>query len=137
MGGSSFSLWHLANRTFKVFTRQKTINRYQAEKMVKIAFPNVGYSENKFINVKGEKSPYDGDINYWSKRNSVLYSGAKAKTLVKQRHSCGHCVLKFLEGEKIELHHVDGNHNNWDERNLLAIHSSCHHYIHMSKSRKD
>lgn len=76
-------------------------------------------------------------VNYWSKRNSVLYSGAKAKTLVKQRHSCGHCGLKFLEGEKIELHHVDGNHNNWDERNLLAIHSSCHHYIHMSKSRKD
>ena len=137
MDGSRFSLWDLAHRTLKVFLKQKTINRYQAEKMVKIAFPNISYSENKFINVKVEKSPFDGDINYWSKRNSVLYDGATAKTLRKQNHSCGHCGLKFLEGEKVELHHIDGNHGNWDEKNLLAIHRSCHHYVHMSKSRKD
>ena len=137
MDGSRFSLWNFNNRTFKVFLKQKTINRHQAEKMVKTAFPNVSYSENKFINVKGEKSPFDGDINYWSKRNSVLYDGATAKTLKKQSHSCGHCGLKFLEEEKVELHHIDCNHNNWDAKNLLAIHRSCHHYIHMSKSRKD
>ena len=137
MDGSRFSLWDLAHKTFRVFLNQKSINRHQAEKMVKIAFPYVKYSENKFINVKGEKSPFDGDINYWSKRNSVLYDGAIAKILRKQSHSCGHCGLKFLEEEKVELHHIDGNHNNWDEKNLLAIHRSCHHYVHMSKSRKD
>ena len=137
MDGSRFSLWHLANKTFKVFSKQKTINRYQAEKMVKTAFPNVGYSENSFANVKANKSPYDGDINYWSKRNSKLYDGSTARTLRKQNHSCGHCGLKFLDEEKVELHHMDGNHNNWDSKNLLAIHSSCHHYIHMSKSRED
>ena len=137
MDGSRFSLWNLAHRTFRVFLKQKSINRHQAEKMIKTAFPYVKYSENKFINVKGEKSPFDGDINYWSKRNSVLYDGAIAKILRKQSHSCGHCGLKFLEKEKVELHHIDGNHNNWDEKNLLAIHRSCHHYVHMSKSRKD
>ena len=105
--------------------------------MVKQAFPNVKYSENNFVNVKEEKSPFDGDINYWAKRNSVLYDGATAKALRKQSHSWGHCELKFLEGEKVELHHIDGNHNNWDEKNLLAIHRSCHHYVHMGKSRKN
>ena len=105
--------------------------------MVKTAFPYVKYSENKFVNVKREKSPYDGDLNYWSKRNSVLYDGATAKTLKKQNHSCRHCELKFLEKEKVELHHIDGNHNNWNSKNLLAIHRSCHQYVHMSKSRKD
>ena len=137
MDGSRFSLWHLAYRTFKEFLKQKTINRHLAEKMVKTAFPNISYSENKFANVKGNKSPFDGDINYWSKRNSILYDGATARTLLKQNHSCGHCRLKFLEGEKVELHHIDGNHNNWDEKNLLAIHRSCHQYVHMGKSRKD
>ena len=137
MDGSRFSLWDLSHRTFQVFLKQKTINRYQAEKMVKIAFPYVKYSENKFVNVKGEKSPFDGDIKYWSKRNSILYDGATAKTLRKQSHSCGYCGLKFLEREKVELHHIDGNHNNWDTKNLLALHRSCHHYAHMSKSRKD
>ena len=137
MDGAKHSLWYLDHRTFRVFLKQKTINRHEAVKMVKIAFPSVSHSENKFVNVKGEKSPFDGDINYWSKRNSVLYDGATAKTLRKQNHSCGHCGLKFLDEEKIELHHIDGNHNNWNSKNLLAIHRSCHQYVHMSKSRKD
>ena len=137
MDGSRFSLWGLAHRTFKVFSKQESIDRHKAENMVRKAFPSVSYSENKFVNVKGKKSPYDGDINYWSKRNSVLYDGATAKTLRKQNHSCGHCELKFLDEEKVELHHIDGNHSNWDSKNLLAIHRSCHHYLHMSKSRKD
>ena len=137
MDGSRFSLWHINHRAFKVFLKQKTLSRHKAEKMVKTAFPNVSYSENKFVNVEGDKSPFNGDINYWTKRNSVLYDGATAKTLRKQSHSCGHCGLKFLDEEKVELHHIDGNHNNWDKKNLLAIHRSCHHYIHMSKSRED
>lgn len=137
MDGSRFRLWHLAHRTFKVFLKQKTINRYQAEKMVKTAFPSVGYSENKFVNVKGEKSPFDGDINYWSRRKNILYDGATAKILRKQNHSCGQCGLKFLNEEKVELHHIDGNHGNWEAKNLLATHRSCHHYIHMSNGLKD
>lgn len=134
MDGSRFSLWGIAHKAFKVFLKQESINRYQAEKMIKTAFPNVGYSENRFVNVKGDKSPFDGDINYWSKRNSVLYDGATAKTLKKQNHSCGYCRLNFINDEKVELHHIDGNHDNWDNKNLLAIHRSCHQYLHMGKS---
>ena len=117
--------------------KSKNIDRYKAVEMVKTAFPNVSYSENRFINVKGYKSPFDGDLIYWSKRNSVLYDGFTAKALKRQSHSCGHCGLKFFDEEKVELHHIDGNHNNWDSKNLLASHRSCHHYVHMSKSRKD
>ncbi len=136
MDGARFSLWHLAKRVHDVFLKQKNTNRNQAKKKVKIAFPTVKFSENSFINVKGNKSPYDGDIAYWSERNSILYDGATAKALKKQKHSCGRCGLKFLESERIELHHIDGNHNNWKDKNLMAIHSSCHHYLHMSKSKK-
>lgn len=134
MDGSRFSLWDLNHKTFKVFLKQKTINRHDAKRMVVQAFPNVGYSENRFVNVKGSKSPFDGDINYWAKRSNTLYDGALAKILRKQNHSCGYCNIKFVSDERIELHHIDGNHNNWDEKNLLGIHRSCHQYIHMSKS---
>ena len=137
MDGSRFSLNGLRKRTHRVFLKQETINRYQAGKKLKASFPSISYSENKFVSVKGEKSPFDGDINYWSKRNSKYYDGATARTLRKQSHTCGHCGLKFLDEEKVELHHLDCNHNNWDSENLLAIHRSCHHYVHMGKGRKD
>ncbi|NES80253.1 MAG: HNH endonuclease [Moorea sp. SIO2B7] len=137
MDGSRFSLWFLSYRTFKVFLKHKTINRHQAAKMVKAAFPTVTYSENKFVNVKGNKSPFDGDIKYWSKRNSIFYDGATAKALRQQSHSCGLCGRQFFDDEKVELHHIDGNHNHWHRNNLLAVHRSCHQYHHMSKSWKD
>lgn len=137
MDSSRFSLSNIAYRTFRVFLKQNSINRHRAKDMVKTAFPSISYSENKFVNVKGRKSPFDGDINYWSKRNSKLYDGATARTLRKQNHSCRQCGLKFLDGEKVELHHKDGKDNNWDSKNLLAIDRSCHHYVHMGKGRKD
>ena len=136
MDGAKFSLWHLAKRVHDQLLQQKNINRHQATEKIKIAFPTVSFSENRFINVKGNKSPFDGDLVYWSKRNSILYYGATAKALNKQGHSCGRCGLKFLETERVELHHIDGNHNNWIDTNLMAIHSSCHHYLHMSKKKK-
>lgn len=135
MSSSRDSLWFLNNRTFKVFNKEKKQTKYNAEALLRRAFPKVGYKESKFIPVKGEKSPYDGDVIYWSQRNSRLYSGSTAKALKEQNHSCGKCKLKFIPGERIHLHHCDGNHENWNKNNLLAIHESCHDYIHMGKSK--
>ena len=136
MDRTRFSLWHLAKRVHDKFLQQKNIDRHQAIEKVKIAFPRVNFSENRFISVKGDKSPYDGDVIYWSKRNSILYDRATAKALKRQNHSCGKCGLNFLDSEEIELHHIDGNHNNWVYTNTMAIHRSCHQYHHMSTSKK-
>jgi len=95
MDGSRFSLWHIQNRAFKVFNKESKLNRYNAKVLIDKAFPAIPYSENKFVNVKGEKSPYDGDIAYWSERNSKLYDGETSKALKRQNHSCGKCGLKF------------------------------------------
>ena len=137
MNGSKFNLWSLNERTRQVFIRQKTINKHQAVELVKIAFPAIRYSENKFVSVRGDKSPFDGDIIYWSKRKNLLYHGYTAKALQKQKHICGHCGLHFVDDERVELHHINGKHNDWDRNNLLAVHRSCHHYIHMSNSWKN
>lgn len=131
---SNYHLWHTNHRTFKVFLKEKKINRYEAEKLVKLAFPTVSYSENKFANVQGKSSPYDGNLTYWSQRNSKLYDGPTAKALKKQDHKCGHCNLKFNDNERVHLHHIDHNHDNWKSSNLLALHESCHDYIHMKQT---
>jgi RNA-directed DNA polymerase len=134
MDGSRNSLYYIESRAYTVFNKETKQNRYTTKKLIDIAFPSVPYSENKHTNVKGEKSPYDGDITYWSNRNSKLYYGATSKALKKQSHSCATCGLQFIGEERIHLHHVDGNHQNWNPKNLVAIHQSCHQFTHISKS---
>ncbi len=133
MDGSRFSLWHIGNRAFKVFNKETKLNRHTSKTLLDKAFPKVSLSENKFVNVTGNKSPYDGDIAYWSERNSKLYDDIISKTLKRQNHTCGHCGLKCISEEQINLHHRDGNHSNWKIKNLMAVHESCHDYIHMGK----
>ncbi len=133
MDGSRFSLYHIQNRTFKVFNRETKQDRHSSKNLLDKAFPSVPYSENKFVNVKGNKSLYDGDIVYWSERNSKLYDDNTSRALKRQNHTCGHCGMKCINDEQVHLHHMDGNHSNWKIKNLVAIHESCHIYIHMGK----
>ena len=132
MNGSRFSLWHINHRAFKVFNKETKNTKVSATNLIEKAFPKVPYSENKHVSVKGTKSPYDKDIAYWSQRNSKLYDGHTSKALKRQNHSCAKCGLKFTSEERVNLHHIDGNHNNWKTKNLVVIHESCHDYIHMS-----
>lgn len=135
MDGARNSLYYMQKRAFKVFNKETKQNRLSSKKLLDTAFPKVPHSENRYTKVEGNKSPYDGDITYWSKRNSKLYDGQTSKALKRQNHSCAACGLKLTSDVKVQLHHVDGNHDNWSHDNLVAIHESCHDYIHMSKSR--
>ena len=135
MDGARNSLYFIQKRAFKAFNREKKQNRHTSKRLLDKAFPAIPYSENRFINVKRDKSPYDGDLTYWSERNSKLYDDETSLALKRQNHTCGYCGLKTLSDEKVHLHHVDGNHSNWRRKNLLAVHESCHDYIHMSKSQ--
>ncbi|MBH8574564.1 reverse transcriptase N-terminal domain-containing protein [Nostocaceae cyanobacterium CENA369] len=134
MDGARHSLWYVNHRTWIVFNKETKATPESTTKLIKKAFPAVPHSENKHVNVKGNKSPYDGDITYWSERNSKLYDNETSKALKRQNHTCGHCGLKCISEEQIHLHHIDGNHNNWKTKNLAAVHESCHDYIHMGKS---
>jgi RNA-directed DNA polymerase len=136
MDGSRNSLYFIESRAFTVFNKETKQNRYTSKTLLNKAFPSVPYSENKHINVKGEKSPYDGDISYWSERKSKLYDGHTSKAVKKQNRKCIACGLTFIGEEKVHLHHADGNHDNWDKKNLVAIHESCHDYVHMSNKGK-
>lgn len=134
MDGSRNSLYYIQKRAYTVLNKETKQNRDSSKELLDKAFPTVSYSENKHISVKGTKSPYDGDTAYWSERNSKLYDGETSIALKKQNHRCASCGLKFIDEERIHLHHIDGNHANWKKNNLEAIHESCHDYKHMSKS---
>jgi RNA-directed DNA polymerase len=134
MEGAKLSLWFMNHRTHTVFNRETKQTRHTSKELVKMAFPAVSHSENKHVIVKGTKSPYDGDTAYWSERNSKLYDGETSKALKKQNYKCASCGLKFIDEERVNLHHIDGNHDNWKKNNLEATHESCHDYKHMSKS---
>jgi RNA-directed DNA polymerase len=135
MDGSRNSLYYIQKRTYTVFNKEPKQNRHSSKKLLDQAFPKVSYSENKYVMVKGSKSPFDGNITYWSERNSKLYDGFTSKALKWQSHTCVSCGHKLMGDEKVHLHHVDGNHQNWRRENLEAIHESCHDYKHMGKAK--
>ena len=123
---SKHSLWHTNNRAWKVINKCKSFNRHQTDEAIHKAFPSVSWSVNKHVMVKGNKSPYDGDIVYWSKRENEKYDGLTSQKLRKQKFHCNHCHLTFMPGDVVELHHIDGNHQNWKPKNLEALHRECH-----------
>lgn len=127
---TNHNLWSLNHWTWKFTRKQGRYDRYQTNAVIKKAFPTVSWSANRFVKVKGDKSPFDGDIVYWSKRENANYDGLVAKHLKKQNHKCPKCGLPFIPGDKAELHHIDENHNNWKTENMEVLHRECHQNLH-------
>ena len=52
-----------------------------------------GASSTSYIKVKGDRSPYDGDLTYWSSRlgKHPEMSGFRATLLKKQKGKCAYC----------------------------------------------
>ncbi len=92
---------HSTELKLSINQKERKQNRYSVSKLIEKSFPNVPYSENRFVCVKGDKSPYDGDLSYWSLRNSKLYDGHTSSALKRQNHSCVACGHKFTSEEKV------------------------------------
>src|SRR5258708_5232635 len=91
-----------------------------------------------YAKVRGNASPYDGNLLYWSQRlkNHPMLRGKLAKLLQRQQGKCRWCELTFREGDLIEIDHLDGNHNNDAPSNQVALHRHCHDERH-AKPRED
>jgi hypothetical protein len=112
MDGSRNSLYFIELRAYRVFNKETKQNRYSCKQLLDKAFPSVSYSENKFVNVKGTASPYNGDVCYWSQRESKLYDritdpNLNISSIVVDRASAALCDAKgtlcarILENETI------------------------------------
>jgi len=84
----------------------------------------------RHVQVKGDASPYDGNLVYWSSRMGKNPEVPKdvATLLKQQKGKCAHCGLYFTEESVLEVDHVipksKGGRNSYD--NLQLLHRHCH-----------
>lgn len=116
---------------FYIFKLQKKI--YQASKNNNESISLKSYIDvpiERFVKVKGEKSPYDGDILYWSLRlnNHPRISGNVSKLLKKQKGLCNFCKLPFFSTDIIERDHIIPLSKNGTNKisNMQLLHGHCH-----------
>jgi RNA-directed DNA polymerase len=82
------------------------------------------------VKVKGESSPYDGNLVYWSKRRGESPElPSRVATLIKrQKGKCAYCELNFREEDVLEIDHKipksQGGKDKYDNWQLL--HRHCH-----------
>ena len=83
-----------------------------------------------YIKVRGQASPYDGNLIYWAKRlkQHPLMKNEKAKLLAIQKGQCLRCGLYFQDGDTLEIDHsiplALGGRN--DISNKWVYHRHCH-----------
>ena len=80
--------------------------------------------------VKGEASPYDGDLVYWSTRMGAHpeISVREAKLLKRQKGKCAYCGLTFRPGDLWEVDHIQPKSKEGRDtfENLQLLHRHCH-----------
>ncbi len=80
--------------------------------------------------VKGDRSPFDGDLIYWSTRlgEHPEMDRTVARLLKNQNGKCTYCRLNFMDGDLLEKDHVIprilGGKNSYS--NLELLHRHCH-----------
>lgn len=84
----------------------------------------------RHVKVKGEASPFDGNLVYWSSRmgKNPELPPKVTKLLKKQKGKCAHCGLLFRESDVMEVDHIIptsiGGKDCYDNWQLL--HRHCH-----------
>lgn len=84
----------------------------------------------RHIKVKGELSPYDGNLVYWSTRlgHNPEMSKRVSALLKRQRGKCSYCNLFFRENDVMEVDHIiPKSQGGLDEyKNWQLLHRHCH-----------
>ncbi len=88
----------------------------------------------RHIKVKGQASPFDGNLLYWAKRlkNHPLTKTTLGKLLQKQQGKCRWCELYFRDDDCIEIDHITPRSEGGGEElsNKFALHRHCHDQRH-------
>ena len=122
------NLWSIQHWVYKYLTKSTKMDYSERIKHLATIFNGHSYKVNRCIATRGNKSVYDGDLVYWAKKNSRYYKGPLATSLKSQGYRCTTCKLRFTGSDWIELHHKNGNNNDFKRSNVEALHRACHHY---------
>lgn len=117
--------WHHIGSRNWVFASREGKNPYTLLK-----HNDTTCSSTDYIKVKGDKSPYDGDLVYWSTRmgQHPECPTRVATLLKKQKGKCPYCGLHFREDDVMEVDHIiPKSLGGKDEySNLQLLHGHCH-----------
>ncbi|MEH2055617.1 MAG: group II intron maturase-specific domain-containing protein [Nostoc sp.] len=84
----------------------------------------------RHVKVKGDASPYDGNLIYWSSRMGTHPEASKRMStlLKKQKGKCTHCGLYFRESDVLEIDHIipQSKKGKDEYKNLQILHKHCH-----------
>lgn len=122
--------WHTEGKDNWVFSTREGKNPFKLARHLDTKIV-------RYVKVKGDKSPYDGDLIYWSSRmgKHPEMPPEKAVLLKRQQGRCAYCGLYFQDGDILETDHIipksKGGKNNRDNKQLL------HRHGHDSKTALD
>lgn len=84
----------------------------------------------RHIKVQGDKSPYNGNLVYWSSRMGKHPEMPKriAQLLKSQKGKCCKCGLMFREGDTLNIDHIIPRSQGGKDKynNLQLLHKHCH-----------
>lgn len=99
-------------------------------KLVKHTDYSLPIGKNGYIKVKSNYSPFDENVDYWSKRlsNNPRYT-KRVKTLIKkQKGMCNWCNQRLKHDDILEIDHIiplkSGGKDEWN--NIQLLHRHCH-----------
>jgi RNA-directed DNA polymerase len=107
--------WKLNNKIYKRFG---------------VAITPVKYNSTGYLKIKGDKSPFDGDVAYWVKRMNKKYDGIRRDLIRSQDTKCPMCNLRLSVTDEIHVHHVNHDHSDNQRQNLQVVHRACHQIHH-------
>ena len=122
------NLWSIRIWVYRYLRKSTKMSSKEIIKHLDPIFNGHKYRVNRHSAVRGDRSIYDGDLVYWSKKNSNRYSGPLATALKRQTYRCNSCNLLFSGNDWIELHHKNGVNNDFRLSNVEALHRSCHQH---------
>ena len=92
---------------------------------------------NKYVKVKGNASPYDGNLSYWATRmgRHPEMDSLKANLLKKQRGKCARCGLYIRNGDIQETDHIIAK--KLSGKNVYSNYQLLHGHCHDEKTALD
>ena len=115
----------------KVKNRNWVFSIYDEKGSIKLEIQtHSAIKTTRYVKVKGDVSPYDGNVIYWSKRTgkNPLIPPIKARLIRDQKGICPECNQPFMPDDIIERDHIIpkflGGKN--IRSNVQALHSHCH-----------
>jgi RNA-directed DNA polymerase len=92
---------------------------------------------NKYVKVKGNASPYDGNLSYWATRmgEHPEMDNLKARLLKTQKGKCAKCGLYIRNGDIQESDHITAQ--KLDGKNVYSNYQLLHGHCHDEKTAED